>query len=111
MAVAAKFPLTYRELAEFAPGKEVVRFPATFDEYWELLKQAEYRADFYQNEIIAMSYEDDLFIDTRRPEVITWQRLDGQDKWLEETFSSPDSSFPLGQSTLTLQEIYQDSLS
>jgi len=56
--VAQKFPLTYLELAKIA-GEEVVRFPATFDEYWSLLETAEYKADFYQNEIIARSYEND----------------------------------------------------
>lgn len=210
MAVVTKFPLTYQELAEFAPGKTVVRFPATFDEYWELLMQAEYRADFYQNEIIAMSYESDfhslitnqmsfllklsfreqknlwhfnsnrpvcipdcenaifnpdgsivqlpskkfeyqpgmnaeltpmllfevlsestkgrdygeklpcykkipslqyiLFVDTRRPEVTIWQRLEGPDKWLEETISTPESGFPLGVGIVTLREIYEGSL-
>ena len=210
MAVAAKFPLTYLELAEFGQGKAIVRFPATMEEYWELLAQAEYRADFYQNEIIAMSYEPDvhsritnwmshllilafkgrkdlwhfnsnrpvcipdcenaifnpdgsvvllpskkfeyqpgmnaeltpmllfevlsestrgrdygeklpcyqkipslqyiLFIDTRRPEVTLWQRLEGPDKWLEETFREPDGQFALNQHPVTLREIYEGSL-
>jgi len=58
IAVTNKFPLTYLELAKLA-GQEMVHFPATFDEYWELLSQADYRADFYQNEIITMSYENE----------------------------------------------------
>ena len=59
MGVDIKFPLTRKELADIG-GTGLVYFPATFDEYWELLEDAEYRADFYQNEIIAMSYETDL---------------------------------------------------
>ena len=59
MDVIAKFPLTHLELLEMGHG-ELVRFPATFNEYWELLGEAEYRVDFYNNEIIAMSHEPDL---------------------------------------------------
>ncbi len=62
MSTGVKFPLTRRELFE-AGGPGLVRFPATFDEYWDLLAEAEYRADFYQNEIVAMSYETDLHSD------------------------------------------------
>ena len=62
MDVKTKFPLTRLELAGI-DGQAPVRFPATFDEYWELLSEAEYRADFYQNEIIAMSYATDLHSD------------------------------------------------
>lgn len=62
MGAGVKFPLTRQELFDFG-GPGLVRFPATFDEYWELLEEAEYRADFYQNEIIAMSYETDLHSD------------------------------------------------
>ena len=51
-----------------------------------------------------------LFIDTRRPEVTLWQRLEGPDKWLEETFREPDGSFILEQHSFTLREIYADSL-
>ncbi len=57
--VTQKFPLTYLELAEIA-GDQLIRFPATFDEYWQLLEKAEYTADFYDNQIIAMSYENEL---------------------------------------------------
>ena len=62
MATAMKWPITNQELAEIMEknGPEV-RFPATLEEYWELLREAEYRADFYDNQIIAsMSYENDL---------------------------------------------------
>lgn len=62
MGAGIKFPLTRKELFEYG-GPGLVRFPATFEEYWELLETAEYRADFYQNEIIAMSYETDLHSD------------------------------------------------
>lgn len=41
-------------------GTGLARFPASFDEYWEVVKEAAYTADFYQNEIIVpMSYESD----------------------------------------------------
>ncbi len=59
MGATVKFPLTRHELADIG-GTDLVRFPATFDEYWALLEEAEYTADYYQNEIIAMSYETDL---------------------------------------------------
>ena len=59
MLTTVKFPTTRQELLE-AGGAGLVHFPASFEEYWTLLKTAEYRADFYQNEIIAMSYETDL---------------------------------------------------
>lgn len=55
-ATATKFPLTHKELLDIGQG-EIVRFPATFAEYWELLREAQYKADFSNQEIIAMSYE------------------------------------------------------
>lgn len=60
MTSDVKFPLTNQELA--ALGKDaLVRIPATWDEYWEVLASAEYRADFYNDEIIAsMSYEGEI---------------------------------------------------
>ena len=57
-----KFPLTHTELIELA-GNQLIRFPATFEEYWELVRAAEFRADFYQNEIITMSYENEVHAD------------------------------------------------
>ena len=207
MEVALSFPLTFKELAEMAPGEEIVRFPATFDEYWQLLEKAEYRADFYQNEIIAMSYETEIhtdivtqvshllklifrhdasvrvrgsnrpvcipdckyavfnpdgsvismpsklyeyrpgmnaeltplllfevlspstrshdlgeklpcykkiptlrhivFIESQSMEVTVWERLESPGKWLEETFTDPDSGFALGEKKITLREIYE----
>lgn len=58
MAIETKFPLTRQELAAISTG--LVRFPASFAEYWAVLEKAEYRTDFLQNEIIAMSYESNL---------------------------------------------------
>ncbi len=58
MAVETKFPLTRQDLAAVSTG--LVRFPAGFAEYWAVVEKAEYRADFLQNEIIAMSYESNL---------------------------------------------------
>ena len=57
-AVLSKLPLTYEGLVKLA-GNELIRVPATFDEYWHFIGQAEFRADFYQNEIITMSYENE----------------------------------------------------
>jgi Uma2 family endonuclease len=54
------FPLTRLELVALADGDALLRWPATEEEYWDLLAEAEYKADFYQHEIIAMSYETDF---------------------------------------------------
>ena len=60
MTSDVKFPLTNQELAEIGKGN-LVRLPATWSEYWAILATAEYRADYYNNEIIAsMSYEGDI---------------------------------------------------
>ena len=57
MSATVKFPLSNLELFDLAKG-EIVRFPATFEEYWELLEEAEYKLDYFDHEIIAsMSYE------------------------------------------------------
>lgn len=61
MATATKFPLTNLELADMGGRERLVRFPASVEEYWELLAEAEYRMDYYDHQIIAaMSYESDL---------------------------------------------------
>ncbi|MEM6319442.1 MAG: Uma2 family endonuclease [Bacteroidota bacterium] len=60
--VTKKFPTTHAELIELA-GNDLIRFPATYDEYWNLLAESEFRVDFYQNEIITMSYENDTHAD------------------------------------------------
>lgn len=63
MEVAVKFPLTNQELFEVSRG-ETARFPASRDEFWELLEEAEYRVDYFDHEIIAnMSYESDKHSD------------------------------------------------
>lgn len=59
MDTGVKYPLTRSELADIG-GAGPVRFPATFEEYWNVLQEAEYTADYYKNEIIATSYETDL---------------------------------------------------
>ncbi|MCB9316734.1 MAG: Uma2 family endonuclease [Lewinellaceae bacterium] len=57
MTASTKFPRTNDELFELSKG-EILRFPATFDEFWEVMEAAEYRVDFFNQEIIAsMSYE------------------------------------------------------
>lgn len=55
-AIQVKFPLTHEELLAIGLG-ELLRFPASFAEYWELLREARYKADYSNGEIIAMSYE------------------------------------------------------
>lgn len=45
MTTTVQFPLTNQELYDLAQG-ELVRFPASREEYWELLEAAEYRADY-----------------------------------------------------------------
>jgi Uma2 family endonuclease len=55
--VALNFPVTMQERLELGP--DLVRFPASRDEFWELLEVAEYPVEFYDNTIIAMSYESD----------------------------------------------------
>ena len=57
MSALLKFPVTQQELFDVSKG-ELIRFPATPDEYWELMAVAAYRADYFDHEIIAaMSYE------------------------------------------------------
>lgn len=61
MTTATKFPLTNLELADMGGLAGPVYFPASFEEYWEVLAEAEYRTDYYDHQIIAtMSYESDL---------------------------------------------------
>jgi Uma2 family endonuclease len=57
MTTSTKFPRTNQALFDLSKG-ELLRFPATFEEFWELLEAAEYRVDYFNKEIIAsMSYE------------------------------------------------------
>ncbi len=61
MTIATKFPLTNLELAGMGGLERPIYFPASFEEYWEVLAEAEYRTDYYDHQIIAtMSYESDL---------------------------------------------------
>jgi Uma2 family endonuclease len=60
--ILTSFPSTRMELAMLG-GDELQRFPASMDEYWELLEEADFKADFYKNEIIAKSYETDRHSD------------------------------------------------
>ena len=47
--------MTIFELADLGPGLH--RFAGTEAEYWELIDESEYYAEFQNNEIIAMSYD------------------------------------------------------
>ena len=61
MATDLKWPRTNQELAEIMDADEQFIFPATLAEYWDLLSEVQYRADYYHSEIIAtMSYENDI---------------------------------------------------
>ena len=55
MDAAVKIPITRSELLEIGTG--LVRFPATWEEYWELLGKVEYNIEYQNGEIIAMGYE------------------------------------------------------
>lgn len=57
MTATGTFPITATERAELGSG--LVSFPATFDEFWQLLAAAEYRLEYQNGEIITMSYETD----------------------------------------------------
>lgn len=52
MTVSAKFPLTRTERLDLGPG--VLRFPAIWEEYLDVLEEAEYPVEFDNNEILAM---------------------------------------------------------
>lgn len=54
MSVATKFPTTYEELAELGSGQH--SFPASWEEYLDLLEKAEFNAEFDGNKITTMGY-------------------------------------------------------
>lgn len=61
MVAAAPPPLTNEALAYLVDAHGYYRFPASLSEYWELLADAEYSVDYFDDEIITtMSYESDL---------------------------------------------------
>lgn len=61
MITDVKPPLTNEELMSLVDADGYYRFPATVDEYWNVLEQAQYRTDYYDHHIIAtMSYESDI---------------------------------------------------
>lgn len=56
-----KRPLTNDELLDLVDADGFYHFPASIDDYWNLLAEAQYRADYYDHHIIAtMSYESDI---------------------------------------------------
>ncbi len=60
MLTDVKFPLTNDDLTDCVDADGFYTFPASLDEYWQLLTEATYRADYYDHHIIAtMSYESD----------------------------------------------------
>lgn len=64
----AKLPTTDKELLELGVREAPVRFEASEAEYWALLQQAAYKAEYANGEIVAtMGYENALhsFITTR----------------------------------------------
>jgi len=58
MSTTTIFPITQLELATLSSG-ELVRFPISFPEYWDLLEKVDYRVDYHEYEAIAMSYENE----------------------------------------------------
>lgn len=62
MVAEVKPPLTNDELLALVDANGFYRFPASLDDYWNLLAEAQYRADYYDYHIIAtMSYESDIY--------------------------------------------------
>lgn len=53
MSVATKFPTTIAERTEL--GNELVRFPATWQEFVEIVEDCEYPIEYENQEIVAMS--------------------------------------------------------
>lgn len=61
MVADVKPPLTNDELLALINVDGFYRFPASLDDYWNLLAEAQYRAEYYDHHIIAtMSYESDI---------------------------------------------------
>lgn len=61
MLAGVKFPLTNDDLAPLLDADGFYRFGASPDEYWQLLEEATYSADYYDHQVIAtMSYESDI---------------------------------------------------
>jgi Uma2 family endonuclease len=57
MTTTIGFPKTMQERIEL--GSELAFFPASEQEYWDLLEVCEFPIEFQDNQIIAMSYEHD----------------------------------------------------
>ena len=61
MVADVKPPLTNDDLLTLIDAEGFYRFPASLDDYWNLLTEVRYRADYYDHHIIAiMSYESDI---------------------------------------------------
>jgi Uma2 family endonuclease len=57
MVATSNPPLTAERLRILMQNSDIVRVPATLDEFWTLIELPEYRMNYYQNEIICtMSY-------------------------------------------------------
>lgn len=62
-------------------GGASVRFPASFEEFWELLGEAEYNVEYFNQEIIAsMSYETDIHADLATQMSYLLKEIFGGDK-------------------------------
>lgn len=57
MDISIKFPVTWAERE--ALGEAEVRFPAGWDDYYDLLEECEYPIEYQNGEIIAMSHASD----------------------------------------------------
>lgn len=61
LAADVKRPLTNDDLLDLVDADGFYRFPASIDDYWNLLAEAQYRVDYYDHHIIAtMNYESDI---------------------------------------------------
>lgn len=61
MQTDLKIPLTNDDLLDLVNEDGYYAFPASLDEYWQLLPDVQYCIDYYDHQIIAtMSYESDI---------------------------------------------------
>jgi Uma2 family endonuclease len=57
MVATARQPVTAARLKALMQNAEIVRIPATLDEFWTLIELPEYRMNYYQNEMVcSISY-------------------------------------------------------
>jgi len=93
-ALQIKFPRTHEELIAMGQGG-LLRFPAGFAEYWELLREAQHKADYSNGEIIATS--------------TVYERPEAGPQWINTDYSRPEDAFLVGGQLVKLEDIYRKS--